>query len=247
MHAGGRLGRITTAIALAGLVFTSCLDQRAERAEPALAPGATAVTIDTADGLALAGRLWSADAGYLLIYLHEYWQDQTEWWPLAQRPLPGSPSALTFDFRGHGASPGRANDLQGMERDVQAAVAFARARGYEQIVVVGAGMGAAVGMLAVANDPAVALIGVSAPGEFGDLHPLAVAPDFTGRLALIAAAGDLSATESFAQLQAAVALPTRCAALIAGSAHGASLLVDATDAALAFYERALSGCRPGAM
>ena len=243
MRAAGRLAPIAVAVALLGLALTGCLDERAELKAP---PGGAAVTIETADGIALAGRLWGADADRVLIYLHEYGQDQTAWWPLAARPLPGRPSVLTFDFRGHGASPGRANDLRGMRRDVEAALAFARARDYGQIVLVGAGMGAAAGMLAAAGDPAVALIGLSAPGAFGDLHPLAVAPDFAGRLALIAAADDLSAQQSFEQLRAAALLPAWRALLVPGRAHGAALLVHATEALLAFYERALAEFWSGA-
>ena len=244
MRAGGRLARGDAAVALLGLlglVLAGCLDQRVGRPDPGVAPGATPVTIDTADGLALAGRLWSADPNHLLIYLHEYRQDQTTWWPVAGASFPGQPSELTFDFRGHGASPGEPDDINGMEMDVAAAVAFARDRGYRQIVLVGAGMGAAVGMLAMAGDPAIGMVGFSAPSEFAELRPIDVAPAFAGRLVLIAARDDLSAVFSIRQLGMAARVPEWRMRLLSGRAHGAELLMGAECAiVLPFYERAIA-------
>lgn len=240
MRVGTRSAAQAAAAALLGLVLTACVNQRTESTQPGSTPGAASVTIETPDGLALAVRLWSGDAERLVIYLHGYRQDQSSWWPLAAATLPQQPSVLTFDFRGHGRSPGRANDLDGTQVDVAAAIAFARARGYRRIVLVGAGMGAAAGMLAAANDDAIALVGISAPDEFGDLHPLAVASRFAGRLVLVASKGDLSAARSLTQFQAAAAVPIDRIALVSGAVHGTGLLVQATGPVLAFYEQALA-------
>jgi pimeloyl-ACP methyl ester carboxylesterase len=68
-------------------------------------------------------------------------------------------NALLFDQRGHGASGGDVRSLGYHEKDdVHAAVAFARGRSAEPVVVWGVSLGAAAGTLAAAEDPGVAAL-----------------------------------------------------------------------------------------
>ena len=244
-----RAGRI--AHGPAGLMLAACLvaalaacedphalDPRPERTTP----GATPVSFVTADGLRLTGRLWTNDPSRILVYLHEYREDESRWWPLAEEPVAGQPSVLTFDFRGHGASEGLPEDIVGMTQDVQAAIRFVRARDFDDIALIGAGMGAAAGMLAVADEPAIGVIGLSTPMEFGGLRTIDVAPKFTGRLVLVAAREDLSARYSYEQLVDAAEVPPERRELIDGRAHGVELLAGAKGYSLRrFYEKALPG------
>jgi pimeloyl-ACP methyl ester carboxylesterase len=200
------------------------------------------VSFTTTDGHHLSGRLWTKDPLRILIYLHEYREDETRWWPAALEPVGGQPSVLTFDFRGHGMSTGEPNDIAGMTRDVQAAIRFARAQGFESVALVGAGMGAAAGILAVADQPSIGVIGLSTPVEFGGLRPIDVAPAFVDRLVLVAAEDDLSARHSFEQLARAADVPPERRALIGGRAHGVELVQgDQGDSVRRFYEKALPG------
>ena len=241
--AGLRIRAVPLAIALLAIALVSCEDPHALDPKPAATPAsAAAVTFRTADGQTLDGRLWQNDPTRILIYLHEYREDQTRWWPVAEEPIGGQPSMLAFDFRGHGASTGAADDLAGMTQDVRAAIQFARGRGFQRVALMGAGMGAAAGMVAVAHDPSIGVIGLSMPIEFGGLNPLEVAPLFAGRLVVIAAEADVSARYSFEQLIAAAQVPPERRDLVKGHAHGVDLLAGSTGFSVRrFYEKALPG------
>ncbi|MEX2446404.1 MAG: hypothetical protein WD734_03610 [Dehalococcoidia bacterium] len=183
-----------------------------------------AFSILTDDGVHLSGRLFEHDPHRMVIYLHPYREDQSGWWLWLEEPLPDPPSAITLDFRGHGESGGDELDAANMPRDVEAVLAFARARGYEQIMLVGAGMGAAAGMVAVADDPDVPVVGLSAPTEFAELKPIEVAREFRDRLALVAARDDLSARESMRQFEEEARVPFSRLSLWQGREHGSALV-----------------------
>ena len=139
----GRLGPLTpvaVALALAVSFLGSCTDHEPEDAVEAV--GSETITIRTADGLTLDGRVWDRGHDRLVIYLHEFRENQDSWWPYAREPRGEGVSALTFDFRGHGKSEGNLDDIDGMVLDAEAAIAFARDRGFERVMLVGAGMGA---------------------------------------------------------------------------------------------------------
>lgn len=133
-------------LAAATLLAFSCLDRPADRPDRGSAAGARTVELRTSDGIALNGRLWTRDPRRMVIYLHEYGDDQTSWWPTAEDGAPSDPSAMTFDFRGHGASEGDHEDVASTPVDARATLAFAAAQGYQRVVLVGAGMGAAAAM-----------------------------------------------------------------------------------------------------
>ncbi len=187
------------------------------------------VALHTADGLVLNARLWARDPRRIVIYLHEYGDDQTAWWPTADDGPPTAPSALTFDFRGHGASDGDSNDVADTLADARAALAYATEQRYERIVLVGAGMGAAVAIEVAADHPsaAIGVVGLSTPAAFADLRPLDAAARIAARLALISATGDLSANNSLARFRAGAAIPAARIIVLAGSEHGGDLLTGA--------------------
>lgn len=208
-------------VALLGL---ACLDRPAPRPDRGSAPGADPVSLTTEDGVTLHGRLWARDPSRLVVYLHEYRGNQSAWWPTAAQGAPGDPSALTLDFRGHGASEGAREDVEGVTRDAAAAIAFARTRGYAQVVIVGAGMGAAAGMMAATSDPRVAVLGLSAPSEFAGMRTREVVQALEQRLALIAAEGDLSARQSVAEFGRLASIPPSRIVMLRGTDHGEDLL-----------------------
>jgi uncharacterized protein len=68
-------------------------------------------------------------------------------------------NVLQFDFRAHGRSPGRATTFGFLERqDVQGAVRFLRARGFERIALHGFSLGGMVAMLSAPVCPEVSLV-----------------------------------------------------------------------------------------
>ena len=196
-------------------------DVTEERGE---ADGAAAVEIVTEDGVTLDGRLWERGSERLVIYLHEVREDQSSWWPTAEERDSGAVSAMTFDFRGHGASEGELDDVTGMTRDVHAAIEFARERGFKRIMLVGAGMGAAVGLVAAAEDPSVTVVGFSTPADFDEIDALTAAGIADGRVQLIATRDDISAADSLHQFRALDNIDTTEARLYPGGSHGVAVL-----------------------
>ena len=212
-------------VALIALLGVGCLDRPGPRPDRGTAQGATVVSFRTADGVTLNGRLWARDPRRVVIYLHKYRGNQSTWWPIAAEGSPTDPSALTLDFRGHGASEGDADEVSSTPEDAEAALAFVRERGYQRTVIVGAGMGAAAGMVAAADDPTTGMLGLSAPSAFADLEPVRLAHRFEQRIGLIATDGDLSAKQSIAEFRLHAAIPSARIVMLRGTDHGEGLLV----------------------
>ena len=202
----------------------ACLDRPTVKPDRGNAPGATAVSFRTSDGVMLNARLWARDPRRIVIYLHEYRGNQTTWWPTAEEGGATDPSALTLDFRGHGTSEGSADDVTAMPQDALAALAFAQERGYQRIVIVGAGMGAAAGIVAAADDSAIGVLGLSAPSEFADIDAVGAIHHLEQRVALLASEGDLSARQSIHDFRLHAAIPSARIVMLKGIDHGETLL-----------------------
>lgn len=202
---------------------TACLDLSG-RTHNGVAPGAEAITVRTADNRPLDARLWMRDPTRLVIYLHEYQRTQRDWWDEAARGLPGDPSTMTLDLRGHGDSGGDHLDFNLMAGDVRMVIADARSRGYQRIALVGAGLGGTVGVLVAREEPAVTVVGLSIPADFGGLDALDAAPAISGRLAIVASQDDLSARESLERIARTAPLDGARALLLPGRAHGRAVL-----------------------
>jgi pimeloyl-ACP methyl ester carboxylesterase len=227
MHAAGRqwFARLAAPTLLAALLAACDTTAPVVTPEPDKPPGAVAHTIVSPDGTELSARLWERDGERVIVYYHEYLSDQSLWWPHIDRRADGAASALTLDFRGHGESSGETDEFEAHLEDAEAALAWVRERGYEQITLVGSGMGAAVAMKAAHDDPELWVIGLSAPSEFSDLRPLETARALRDRLALIATEGDLSAAHSLELFIEAIDLPEDRWRLFEGRAHGVEMLV----------------------
>ncbi len=202
---------------------TACLDLP-DRTHHLVAPGAEAVTIRAADDRPLDARLWVRDPTRLVIYLHEYHRTQRDWWPEAERGTSGDPSTMTVDLRGHGDSGGDPRNVDLMADDVRAVIDAARGRGFQRIVLVGAGLGGTVGVLVARDDPTVWVIGLSLAADFGALNALDAAKTAATRLAIVASRKDLSARESLEQVARTAGLDGSRALLLPGRAHGRALL-----------------------
>ncbi len=211
----------------AALLLAGC---DAGEAAPAAVPELARVeTITTADGLDLDARLFAAassapDVGQrLVILLHMYPADQTAWFAFAGELQALGIDALTLDFRGFGASAGD-KDPNDADRDVRAAVAFARERGYERIVLVGASMGGTAAIVAAADTPVDGVVALSAPVAMRSLDAAAVVAELRMPLTLVAAEGDLAAAESLRELAERAGLRGDEVLVTPGRAHGTDLL-----------------------
>lgn len=191
-----------------------------------LPPDATPVTFETADGVALDGRLFEARSIHLIIFLHSFRGDQSDWYVLAHTlTTSGRASTLTFDFRGYGASGGDRAIDDTLVTDVAAAVAYGHELGYRSIVLIGASMGGTAAIIAASRDPAIeGVIALSPPARFAGLDAVAAIRERKPLFAMIAARGDESAMDSMSTLAGTVGLIPRYRSVVSGEAHGAALL-----------------------
>ncbi len=209
-------------LALVALVLAGCSD----RPEPVRerAGGATNITLLTEDAVRLDARLWVTHPERVVIYFHEYREDQSSWWIYARERRDPAISALTVDFRGHGGSEGEPDDIAGMLLDADAAIHYARESGYRHIMLVGSGMGGAVAIVAAAGHPDISVVGLSVPSAFNTIAALDAAPLLSDRLALAASRDDLSAAYSLQEFRDVAGLDEERAQIYPGRAHGVKML-----------------------
>ncbi|MFQ6002012.1 MAG: alpha/beta hydrolase family protein, partial [Anaerolineae bacterium] len=133
-----------------------------------LVEGPRMVTFQSEDGITLGGTLYgSGRVGVVLS--HMFPTDQTGWANLAQKMADLGYLVLTYDFRGYGQSEGQVQ-IDQIDKDLRAAVAFIRQQGVEKVVLVGASMGGTATVKIAAEDPRVAAIVVwSSPLAFRGL------------------------------------------------------------------------------
>lgn len=221
---GGLLAALLPAVLLLAVLGAAC---RGDPGEADIAPGpvadASTETIETEDGLRLDARLFAADPRRLVILLHMYPANQESWFDTARMLRDRGISALTLDFRGYGASEGDIEPAH-LDRDVRAALSFARSRGYEHIVLVGASMGGTAAIVTAAETPVDGVVGLSPPERFRGLEADAAIDEVDAPLALIAAKGDTSAEQSVETLRQQAAVDPRWVLLVEGRAHGTELL-----------------------
>ena len=124
--------------------------------------------ISAADGLVLRGTLYGAAVrpapGVLLVHMRS--RDRTSWEPLATRLQAAGYAVLAIDLRGYGETGGAA-DWSLAQADVRAALAqLAGLPGINagQLVVIGASIGANLGLNACADQPGCTAVVLLSPG-----------------------------------------------------------------------------------
>ncbi|MBM3140421.1 MAG: alpha/beta hydrolase [Chloroflexi bacterium] len=207
------------------LAFALAACAGAREAAPATAYSTTE-RVPTGDGTSLDARLFQSNTRRLAIFVHGYGGSQRDWFPVARElATSDQASALTFDFRGYGASDGKRSTGTELVSDVLAVVAYARARGFHPMVLVGSSMGASAAIIAASAEPEVdGVIALSPPASFGELDVLRAIERRRPAMALIAARGDPSAVDSLQTIARHAGLPARYARLVEGSAHGTAML-----------------------
>ena len=214
-------------VALLGTLTMGCRGDTGSAGDAAAAtPDATSETIVTDDGLHLDARLFSADPARIVILLHMYQANQESWFATARMLRDHGISALTLDFRGYGASEGDVEPAD-LGRDVRAALSFARSRGYQRIVLVGASMGGTAAIVTAATERVDGVLTLSAPERFRGLEADKAVKDVRIPLAMVAAKGDTSAENTVVAFEEASYVDPRWALLVEGRAHGTELLESA--------------------
>lgn len=195
------------------------------------------VVFATGDGVELHGTLWSsADGKRAAALAHGLNEDRGAWEPLVGALGERGYSVLAFDLRGHGASTVRRGepyelrnfseqDFALMEQDVAAAVELLRGRSDPAcIAVIGASIGANLGVRVAASKPGVVeAAAMLSPGlDYRGVRAEDAVERYEGALFLAAARGDLYSAQS-SQVLAGEAEAEELV-LVEGEAHGTALL-----------------------
>ena len=213
-------------LALVGsaLLLTACTgDDHEPATTPAYHEAASVETLEASDGVRLDARHFAAAGERLVILLHMYPADQTSWFGFAEELQARGIDALTFDFRGYGVSDGE-KDPGVADLDARAALAFARARGFERVVLIGASMGGTAAIVVAAGEAVDGVAALSAPAAMAELDAATVIAGVQAPLTLVAADDDLSGAESLRDLAERADLGEHDVLLMAGRAHGTELL-----------------------
>lgn len=182
------------------------------------------------DQIVLNGRLYGDDHDTLVILTHMRPNDQTAWFPFAQALADYGYAALTFDFRGYGASDGD-QDFAKLDEDLEAAINYMRARGRDKIFLVGASMGATTAIDVAAVEDVEGVVSISAPSEFEGHDAVAAIGNVSEPKLLIASEGDAAARVSLEELLAAAGQPVE-SQIYPGDAHGTDLFEGENAAAI---------------
>jgi len=228
VRAGPAAPRRAVAAAAAAALLAAC--GGGAEVPPRLLEGSRPVSFRTDDGVRLAGRLFG-EGRTGVVLAHMLPADQSSWFPFARELAQRGYLVLTFDFRGYcpggdaGCSEGE-REIAEIWRDVEAAVAFLRARGASRVALVGASMGGTASLVAASHlgEAVAAVVALSAPVEIEglaaerDVLAGVVAPTL-----LVAGERDGTAAEAAEALGAGVAGPARVE-ILPGGEHGTELL-----------------------
>jgi pimeloyl-ACP methyl ester carboxylesterase len=205
------------------LLLVACSGDDDEPATSTYHEAASVEALDASDGVRLDARHFPAAGERLVILLHMYPANQTSWFGFAEELQARGIDALTFDFRGYGMSGGE-KDPGVADLDARAALAFARARGFERVVLIGASMGGTAAIVVAADEAVDGVATLSAPAAMSELDAATVIAGVQAPVTLVAANDDLSGAESARDLAARADLGERDVLLVAGRAHGTELL-----------------------
>jgi pimeloyl-ACP methyl ester carboxylesterase len=191
------------------------------------------ITFDSADGVALAGRLFGPQGGSAGVVLaHMYPADQSSWYAFADRLAGEGYRVLTFDFRGY-CPGGDAGCSEGEKRipdiwqDVLGAMDALRSEGVSRIALIGASMGGTASLVAASKEgeDVEAIVTLSAPTSFEGLvaGPETVS-QLTGAKLFIAGHADTAAAEA-AQVLYGEALQPKRPLILTTEDHGTDILM----------------------
>ena len=172
--------------------------------------------------------LWGSVFGegeIAIILSHMRGRDQSSWFPFARLASESGYKILTFDFRGYGKSTGTKNTR--MDRDLEAAVAYVRAYGAKQVILIGASMGGTASIELAPEVEVQAVAALSPPTSFGRVNALDAVKSMIIPLLLIVAENDPPFTSDARSLETAAAATQFFE--LPGQQHGTNLFSEHSD------------------
>ena len=183
------------------------------------------------DNTVLNGRLFGDEHPVLVVLSHMRPNDQTAWFPFAQELADAGYAALTFDFRGYGASQESKDDSK-LDDDLSAALRYMRARGgKEQIFLIGASMGGTASIIVAERESIEGVVSISAPSEFQGHDARKAIAEIDAPLLLIASEDDTMARISLVELEDAAGGGAE-SEMYMGDEHGTDIFTGPNAAAV---------------
>ena len=194
-------------------------DQFVQLADDIGESGATeTVRFRTEDSEDLWGSIFG-DGEIAVILSHMRGRNQTSWFPFARLASTSGYKVMTFDFRGYGKSTGTRDTR--MDRDLEAAVAYVRAKGAKQVILIGASMGGTAAIEIAAEIDVQGVAALSPPTSFGRINALGAVSSMLIPLLLIVAENDPPFTSSAREIETAAAATQFLE--LPGQEHGTNL------------------------
>lgn len=221
-----RMGVIALLISLM-LLFAACGSSAAPRQTdatptPAITPTPTTpdipytvVHFTTRDQVRLDGWLYGRGVTTAIICSHEYPSSKADWSDSAPWFAAHGYMVLAYDFRGFGDSQGPYDPTK-LDRDLLAAIAFARSEGAQKIILLGASLGADISLIVASETHVAGVIALSPEYLFGVDNSVILA--ITAPKLIINSEDDLYASDDQQMFQ--VARPPKTLHLYPGDAHG---------------------------
>jgi pimeloyl-ACP methyl ester carboxylesterase len=212
------------------LVVSFALAACGQGAGDADASGSRAVSFESADGVALEGRVFGeGTTGVVLAHMRP--ADQRSWFRFARRLADQGYLVLTFDFRGYcpggdgGCSSGEL-EISELWRDVDGAVDLVRSEGATDVALVGASMGGTASLVTAAERGADVDIVVTLSAPIS-IDGLSVDPGLLQQVSanklFLAGVGDAAAAADAQELYATSPPPKRVE-IVPADDHGTDLL-----------------------
>ncbi|MBI3744507.1 MAG: alpha/beta hydrolase [Chloroflexi bacterium] len=165
-----RVAPLVALLACLALVAAACSSSSGTSSS-----GGRSVLFRAQDGVVLHGTIYG-DSLTMIILAHSLNSDQKSWGQFPDILTNRGYSVLTFDFRGHGASPA-AKEPGIADADLAAALDFARntqGLGRHDVYVIGSNMGATAAIKVASREQVKALVALS-PGV--NIRGLTAVPD----------------------------------------------------------------------
>jgi pimeloyl-ACP methyl ester carboxylesterase len=233
-----RGGFLVVALTLASLLL-ACGDDPIVPERPHSTPPSDTenVYIVISDDVILNGRLFGAENDPLVILTHMQPNDQTAWFDFARELADEGYAALTFDFRGYGDSSG-SQDFDRLDDDLSAVIDYMRDRGREEIVLLGASMGATASLVVAQDEQVTGVVALSPPARFEGQDAVEATSALTLPTLILASEED-APTLLLDDIREAASASV-ASELVPGTAHGTDLLLPAlNDQAGVIRERIL--------
>lgn len=180
------------------------------------------VQFSTDDGVGLKGRVFGTGDRWVVL-AHMFPADQESWRQFAGELAHRGYVAFTFNFRGYPPSGGL-KDPGKFDKDMAAAIKFARESGAAKLVLIGASVGAAVAEKAGAAEELAGVVALSPVRRFETLEVrLAELIGFKSPILVLASQDDKSAAEEARSVYDTVKVDKEIG-ILPGSAHGTNML-----------------------